>query len=417
MGCGSSTQGAQPVTTRPMLPTNSSTARTKPMPMQEDSDERARKILESQALKLLRVDWLLAQPADYVLQRCQDLPAEAFLSGAQAAKLWMDNLRIAVLSYGWLTKQHPDPNGHHMRRVRKCLQRLREWQPWASNVEGVFWDFAALPQNGIDGSEKTDEEEVVLKAGLGAINVLYASLRTFVLQLTAVPMSVEAPARFLVNHTPYELRGWCHFEAIISSVLKDTFFMFDLGKVDAALLDDNTDAHAVFTDATGTRLPPATPEDLEQALQKLNFTSGADRGMVVKKYAVFFADAASTATELCFDNRADSSGWGDFEIQQLSRALQAFTACKVLSLSGHSISDQALELITEALSRMPQLEKLFLTGPLNTFGASSVELLQKQIEACPSLKLLWLPEHLADTAAGKALSALASAKSFQLEWQ
>merc|ERR1712194_197506 len=191
---------------------------------------------------------------------------------------------------------------------------------------------------------------------------------------------------------------------------------FDLGKVELALLDDNTDAHEVFTAATATRLPPATPEDLKEALQLLHFTSGADRGMVVQKYAEFFADVASKADELCFDNQdPDSPGWGDPEIRQLSGALPAFTMCTTLSLSNHSVSAEGLRLIAEALPRMPQLEKLLLVGPFTSFDAGDIKFLQLQIEvSCPRLKLLWLPKRLEETAAGKTLSAAALAKGFNV---
>jgi len=359
-----------------------------------EAEKKVAELLSSGKLKLLCVTWLLAQPDDYVLRRCQDLPAKAFLSGTKAAKVWMKEQGLAVVSYGWLTREHPDPNGHHMRRVRKALKRLSAFQGLFDSIGGVFWDFAALPQRGVDGTDKTEEENLVFREGLGALTFLYGSPRTVVLQSTAMPADIMAPPGSLENKTAYKDRGWCCFEATVSAILKASKLLLNIGEAETMLFDDNTDTKTVLKKCTSTRLPPATPEDLKNILQHMHFTSGADRGMVVDKYTEFFKDAAKTATVLVFNNQADSAGWGDPEVQQLCRALPAFTACKVLGLAGHSITGKGLQLIAEALPKMSSLEKLYLAWrsctDRSTFDGKAWEHLHQQLEASSGL-FRWCP--------------------------
>jgi len=395
MGCGSSVSGLSVTREED----------TKEAPKELSLAVKAEQILAAGHLKLLDVPWLLNQPDNYILQRCQDLPSEAFLDGASAAEGLRVPQSIVVLSYGWLTKQHPDPNGHHMLRVRLFLQKIRR--------VGLFWDYAALPQKGIsitltgvEDIEKTPEEKKIFDAGLGAINLLYGSEHTLVIQLTAMPKDIMAPAGYLENGTPYEDRGWCYFEATISAILKSSFNLFDLGKAEQELFDHHADFVDMSRAATIGRLPPMTPEDMEISLAQLKFTSGADRGMVGKKYAQFFTEAAVKAQELIFVEVSGlGSGWGDKQIGQLCRALPAFKVCHSLALPGHSITDEGMQLLADAFSQMPCLTTVGL-GPngadFSNFGPESLELLQTK---AAHLKVLYLPRRLRGCKAATALTA------------
>ena len=146
------------------------------------------------SLRLLRVAWLLGRPAGWVLQRRQDLPAEAFWSPKQAARLLREG-RVAALSYRWLTQKHPDPQRFHLDKVLRYFR----WRVWRQHV-ALMIDFAALPQKdpllfeqGREAYEasRSAAENGVFKAGLYVMSNLYASPRVLVLQQKRMPPELE----------------------------------------------------------------------------------------------------------------------------------------------------------------------------------------------------------------------------------
>jgi hypothetical protein len=100
-------------------------------------------------VRLLRLSWLLKQARrGAVLPRRQELPEEAFLSEAEVLALPRGHmgqpfetcfvccmntddkpLRIIAISYGWLTPEHPDPDGEQLRRFAKQIERERQCCP------------------------------------------------------------------------------------------------------------------------------------------------------------------------------------------------------------------------------------------------------------------------------------------------
>jgi hypothetical protein len=156
----------------------------------------------------------------------QDVPAEAWVSldalrtapaprcagGGQA----YNALPLLVISYGWESRTHPDPNGVHLRRLQPVLQSIVNWidEDGASDrTWGVVWgahaacrpvplhpphahpvplhpppltsppttllhppDFLALPQRGRTSAydaavdDRTPEQLARFKAGLAHIN-------------------------------------------------------------------------------------------------------------------------------------------------------------------------------------------------------------------------------------------------------
>ena len=59
---------------------------------------------------------------------------------------------VLVLSYGWMTPAHPDPDAHTLRRVIGFLSNSSHDFDFSGTVDctwnshGLFWDFASLPQ-------------------------------------------------------------------------------------------------------------------------------------------------------------------------------------------------------------------------------------------------------------------------------
>ena len=117
-------------------------------------------------VRLLRLSWLLKQARrGAVLPRRQELPEEAFLSEAEVRALprgpggeeyetcgcnMTDDqradkpLRIIAISYGWLTPEHPDPDGEQLRRFAQQIERERQCFPGDCCEVGVSLCFNAL---------------------------------------------------------------------------------------------------------------------------------------------------------------------------------------------------------------------------------------------------------------------------------
>ena len=103
-------------------------------------------------VRLLRLSWLLEQARrGAVLPRRQELPEEAFLSEAEVRALPRGHvgvacetccgclltddlradkpLRIIAISYGWLTPEHPDPDGEQLARFAEQIEQERRCCP------------------------------------------------------------------------------------------------------------------------------------------------------------------------------------------------------------------------------------------------------------------------------------------------
>ena len=119
-------------------------------------------------VRLLRLSWLLKQARrGAVLPRRQELPEEAFLSEAEVRALPRGHvgqyfetcgclmtddqradkpLRIIAISYGWLTPEHPDPEGEQLRRFAQQIERERQCCPggWYDVGCSLFWNALCL---------------------------------------------------------------------------------------------------------------------------------------------------------------------------------------------------------------------------------------------------------------------------------
>lgn len=342
-----------------------------------DLEERVLPLLKNGVIRILDVDWLLEMPEDYIICRRQDLPDEAFLPPAAAAIL-LDSARFVVLSYSWLTKQHPDPEGFHFRKIRHYLDSHRE-RIVASTMSlkhehfhktGMFWDFASLPQKGPDG-KRTPEEKEIFKRGLGAMAHLYGSKNTTVLLQKAQPEGME---------TPYDDRGWCLFEATVSNILKHATLRVEISGEDAKEADRASLLH---------------PSTMSNRLRKKVFTNGKnERHFVAQKYEEFFYQAAGTVKILWFDNHSSGwddeerpSGWDDEEMMELSKCLPHYVQGERLLLARNQFSDEGLSWVLEILPRLKHMMVLNLDGCTNISGMSFQALVECPM---PSMRILGL---------------------------
>ena len=144
---------------------------------------------------VIRASWLLAfaegkamPERKGVLPAWQDVPKEAVATLHELRFSTMYGLLpLAVLSYGWACKRHPDPTGHLLARltpvlrlmvdscirgidpVRNSERKPREW--------GIVMDFMSLPQRGYttgydpERDDRTAYQISRFRLGLAHINV------------------------------------------------------------------------------------------------------------------------------------------------------------------------------------------------------------------------------------------------------
>ena len=208
-------------------------SRARPPPTREHS-RKALKYLDvgletalgSGDIKIVRSDFLLNNDVEACLSRRQDLEAmerdgvaRVFLPPSEAVlALQAGNRSIAVLSYCWVSAEHPSAQGvHYLTAVRRFLQSAH-----GTHVVGVFWDYASLPQK-----PRTEQDQDIFARALAVMGDLYAStLGTTVMRHQAVAPRPEGLDEGLYNGTPYSARGWTNFESAVSSeaIARAAFF-------------------------------------------------------------------------------------------------------------------------------------------------------------------------------------------------
>ena len=177
---------------------------------------------------LINVDWLVdfadrkvMPEREGVVPAWQQLPSEAIVSLTQLRQsTYMHGLPVAVLSYGWAAKHHPDPTGEQLRRMLPALRSMKNCK--SVPTWGLVWDFMSLPQRGYttkydaDHEDRTDYQLKRFGKGLKHINVWYghAYVTTLVCDW---PMPAGAQ-----NPHPIDVRGWCVFERNLSSIVKNS---------------------------------------------------------------------------------------------------------------------------------------------------------------------------------------------------
>ena len=181
-------------------------------------------ILRAGDIRLISTTWLMVQPPDYRLQRRQDLPAEAFVSCATAVRL-LEASRIVLLSYRWLSEEHPDQfpahDGFHLTALRAFFfdptrPLLSTWRQ--CRFPAIFWDYGSLYQ-----SERTAVEDTSFRRALEVMANAYASPRTIVLQHKLLPFD------FPSDQPTYEASGWCTMEQAAACLMMDAQ-VYELGR-------------------------------------------------------------------------------------------------------------------------------------------------------------------------------------------
>jgi len=157
------------------------------LPALQTLDKDLEDALESKAVRLLYVDAIQSMTT---IERRQDLEAhrlasKIFVPPDKAKIMLKKNKRlIGFLTYGWRTRDHPDPDNKTLEEVKHTLKH-----DLGRHILAVFWDFASLFQ-----WPRSDEQDKLFQQGLQVMAIGYASpLSTTVIRCEWIPMR---PAEF-----------------------------------------------------------------------------------------------------------------------------------------------------------------------------------------------------------------------------
>lgn len=158
------------------------------------------RILRSKSVRLLKPNYLINLcDTGKIIPRRQEVPEEAFLDVDILTAAQEESLEVLSISYCWITKDHPDPEGYHLATLTRILNIFeyqgapktnsdfqyyvdREYYPRSELLSrgfvpgssdgrpvGIFLDWACLFQ-----TPRTEEENKVFKTALENINIWYA---------------------------------------------------------------------------------------------------------------------------------------------------------------------------------------------------------------------------------------------------
>ena len=291
--------------------------------------------VESGAIAPLRGSWVVKlHEKGGRLKRRQDLPPEAFWSAADLRKAAQKlgkkfGVLFVALSYRWLTRDHPDPNGFHLAivaTVAKLYMGLSgEYKDHSHLVKAcqsvqlevdfaLFWDFASLFQ-----MPRSEIQIPLFKQGLNLSNIWYGHA------FSVCWMQSELPKHF--TGADYETSGWCFVEAAISALVKLGLNRLDLRRRTDKALDWCYGSDTYIPEArldcvcAGQRLPPPTPEHVKHLLEtQKKFTNDSDVSVVANLYKDFFETIASSVESMDVSNLQ----WGPHETKALCNVLTRF---------------------------------------------------------------------------------------------
>ena len=185
------------------------------------------------------------------------------------------------------------------------------------------------------------------------------------------------------NTQPYEFRGWCFAEMLMSSIVKYRLALIDLSK----LTGDETTVGQLREHGKANRSPPIAPDTFRTMLTSgvedgsIKFTNKGDVGLVAGIYERAFLDEMAGAKTLYYLD----FGWGDEEIKTLATALiyahdkQVLGSLKGIVLNNNKISDAGVPALA-ALAKVGSLKTLVLDG--NPASQEAVDALKAALPGC-----------------------------------
>jgi hypothetical protein len=243
-------------------------------------------LLANGTIRLLSVRWLLSQPAaGFRIERRQDLPDGAFVEPALAVAM-LEAGDIIALSYRWLHPDHPDPAGWHMQRVGSFLREHTHWK-------ALLMDYASISQKGPTG-ERSPEEQIMFKAGLQGMGMVYATPRIAVLQDKGLPNDAQGVRTYAES-------GWCTLEGAAASLAyRSGGYMHNVDAKHGRVLLELDQALSWSRHA-------AVMADLLNK-NRTHFFGAADREQVVHMYQGLLERIQALGDDMARDN-AGTDGW------------------------------------------------------------------------------------------------------------
>lgn len=268
-----------------------------------------RDLLESGAVRLIKSEWLLDNfiYSKRLLPCRQELPEEAFASAYESVQSIDIDLKVTVISHGWLSLGHPDPEGARRTDFKSLF--ARHCVP-----QYVFLDYLSLYQG-----NRNPTEDKLFREALGSMHLIYSNPHWHVARFLTVPESSP-------NATPYRNRGWCCFESYVSSTFARDVWSLENGEL--------------------SHLPsvvPMRPNKFGAKIRTMNFTRGADAKIVVELYDKIWPKITRKNTALL------ASCWGDAEATDFMDVLPDLRELPYVYLENSKMSVGMAETFADAL--------------------------------------------------------------------
>ena len=307
-----------------------------------------------------------------VLVRRQDLPTNAIQSQRgvkeqlDRIEMWFEEAAVLlqfmfILSYRWLSREHPDPHRHHLKAVSAYLRSVRKT---TSVPLALFWDFLSIFQN-----PRTPQQQKAFVRGLKFCNVLYGHTLTTIIVQRSIPDGFEGAT--------YDESGWCTFEVTVGGIAKSKDAFIDLANLAFTGLAKLTN-DAIINASVHVELfpPPIAPDKFNDILDKLAFTNGkTDRDVVKDMYRRTFEVISRSAEDLQFGMMQ----WNAAQCKEFINVLPVFTACRQLFAEYNNFGDEGVAQLLHQLVKLPSLEsvQLYNTGAGEKALAALAEVLPK----------------------------------------
>jgi len=323
----------------------------------------------------------------------QKIPEHYVWNAEEAIGQWVlyGKTFLYIVSYSWLTSNHPDPDLYHLKRLACILKKLkRHYSRFGVREIAVAIDYCSLWQRQREGTVedfRTPEQHKQFSEGLGGFNDMYADRDVTALKISSVPVG---------EPRGYKDRGWPLAETALINCkpTMKTKFTFDENFDHDLEAREGNEFVNHFTACLA--VPPMTPAALDVNMQDRReragvrgldlFTKGPDNKLVPQKYKESFAVVVKEKT-LTFP----SVLWSGPEIISLCQVLPLFTSLEYLGLAKNRIDGKALEMLCQTLKFLPSFK--FLNIRCNLVGIDEVACVTRSFTCMPSLVSLSLSEN------------------------
>jgi len=288
----------------------------------------------------------------------QLIPNSFMWRGDEAVNLWWRHGKcfLCIVSYAWLSKDHPDPNQLHLRKLVRILEEYKKI--WNVHEVAVILDYCSLWQRSARGDTRTSEQKEQFNQGFREINVAYAHKAITSIKLTEVPP--EEPRK-------YDDRGWTLMESILIDAKGGDWNRWTFNDFDP----ESTqwpDSVVFFMQAKTLKLrPPLTPQGFVRELEQRRlrsksrdmalFSNERDNEEVPKRYEDVFMQIVNS-TKLSYDN----ADWSDDEVMLMLEVVASCNRLEKLQLNNNRINLQGASEIAKLIPQLPNLKFLGLKG-------------------------------------------------------